>query len=163
MNIEAASHGCVEDRLRQDQPIGCNDRGIEPERGESIAVGKVTEVGGSANRKAERLGTVMDRRSSQQLAALCGTRRLRVDRDDIVLGSDERVEDRHREGGCSHEGEAHRAGLADTVRRRNAVDDAPSQRRGWMHREYPCKIGIHRHVEGGEVVLCRRRSASRIE
>ncbi len=91
VQVETAEARRVEHRLRQEKPVGDDDRGIEIERGEGPLFGLAFQRGGREDRNAVFLGEAMHRRQLFGHAATGLARRLRIDRDDLVAARRELV------------------------------------------------------------------------
>ena len=99
----------MEDRLRQNQPIGHDDGDIGVEGRELCLSLCGPERPGMAHLDPEGLGAALDGRGAVLLAAAGGAGWLGVDGGDLVPGRDQRVQRRDRELGRAHEDQSHRA------------------------------------------------------
>jgi hypothetical protein len=107
MDVEAPAARRIQNRLRQDQAVRGDHGNIRAERREGLPVRRVLEVHRKAHGQPQPLRRLLHRRGLRLLAALRGTRRLRVDGGDIVPRCHKRLERRHREGRGSHEDNPH--------------------------------------------------------
>ena len=108
VNIQAPVARRVEHRLRQDQAIGGDNRDIGPMRCKRGLFIGALQADRGVHRNAGGLCRQMHRRWLQLLAPARRARRLRIGRDHLVPGRDQRVQRRHRKFGGSHEDHAHR-------------------------------------------------------
>ena len=86
VQVEAAERRRVEDRLRQDQAVGDDDRGIGLVRGEcGLRLRRsCSDAGVSTGRPSRRASRSTGDRHQLQAAAAAGLRRARIDRRDVV-------------------------------------------------------------------------------
>ena len=101
--------------------IGGDDCGIEVERAEIGPLGIVpAQALRRPHRQAERLRSLMNRAFVNAMAPPDRSRRLAIDRDDIMARRMQRPQRRHRESRRSHERETHqRAGFRAAFSRRS--------------------------------------------
>src|SRR5690606_33569192 len=90
MQIEAAEPWRIENGLGKNEPVGDDDRRIEPERSEGVLRLRASEALRRAHLKAARGCERMHRRRPLLLAAPRRARRLGVDAGDFVAGLDQR-------------------------------------------------------------------------
>jgi hypothetical protein len=106
MHIDAAGLGRLQDRLRQDQPVGRHYRQIGIERPEPCLFVLVAQRPRRPHWNPELLGPLVHRGFALCLAAPRWPRRLAIGRDHLMARLHERVEARHREVRRSHEDDA---------------------------------------------------------
>ena len=89
MQVDAAEARRVEDRPRQEQAVGADDREIGAERGElGLRLG-ILERARRAHRQAQPLGRLVHGRAAQLVAAAGRAWRLGVDGGDLVAGGEQ--------------------------------------------------------------------------
>ncbi len=109
MAVIAAVAGAGENFLRQQQPVGDDDRHVRTEIPKGLAVRGILEIGGRQHRYAQPLGSLMHGGLLQvEAAPAARPRRLRVNGGDLVTRPGERQERRHGKFRCAHEDHAKR-------------------------------------------------------
>ena len=109
VQIEAAERKGLEDRLRQDEPIGDDDRHIRAMAARDAFGVRGPQRRGREHRHGEAARLALDRaRRELQAAAPGGLGRAGIDRRDLVAAADDLDERRHREVGRAHEYDAQR-------------------------------------------------------
>ena len=106
MNVEAAKAGCVEDGLRQDQPISGNDCRIQIKRPEGLLRGVIPQLFRRAYLDALRGGKSVHRRRRFGHAAARLARRLRIDGHHVMTSGNELGQGWNRKIRRAHEGKA---------------------------------------------------------
>ena len=102
MDIETAEARRIQDRLRQDQPVGRNHGHVSLQGGKGFTVLRIAEVQRRADGQTQFLGCLLHRAGTRLLPPPRRARRLTVDRHDIVTGSMQRAQRRNGEVGCAH-------------------------------------------------------------
>ena len=108
MQVEGAVSRSLEDRRRQDQPIGHDHRGVGVKRPEAFQLLGVLQPFRCAQGEPRRFSCGLDGRFAQSHAAAGAARRLGINASDLVARFEDRAKARHGEIGRAHEDDAHR-------------------------------------------------------
>jgi hypothetical protein len=107
MNVEAAIMRRIEDRVRQDLPVGHHHASVGVERLEARLLYSASEACRRVHGESLAFGEDVHRRFAGGKAPACGARRLGVDACDLVAGSKHRAKRRHGKIRRPHEDDAH--------------------------------------------------------
>ncbi len=106
MHVETAKARCIENGLRQDQPIGHDHSRIEIQRRKRLLLRQFLQGFGRTHFDPPGLSEGMHGRGSQFLAPASGTWRLRIDTDDLMSGCDQRIQHMCGDIRATHESKA---------------------------------------------------------
>ena len=107
VDIQTATRGRIQNRLRQNEAIGHHHRHIRLERHKFRLRARIPQAHRMAHRQATRLGSRLDRAGAVLFATPRRARRLAVNGCHLMPRCHQRVEHRHREIGRSHEDHSH--------------------------------------------------------